>query len=160
MAAGAFAKAVAREPDKLRLRYQLIDALLNSGDTGRVGPACDEMLRDSGIRAIISRPWASPDSAGWPAWRSSSRRRSRSHTTWQRRRTTTLRVNILGNSGQWDLIAEYRARIVKDKPGDASAQFNLGFALAAQGKLNEASAAYREQLRLSPTAMPATTTSA
>ena len=44
VAAGAFAKAVDREPDKLRLRYQLIDALLNSGDTGRVGPACDEML--------------------------------------------------------------------------------------------------------------------
>ena len=60
------------------------------------------------------------------------------------------RVGILGNSGQWDLIAEYRARIVKDKPDDASAQFNLGFALAAHGKLEEASAAYREHIRLSP----------
>ena len=60
------------------------------------------------------------------------------------------RLGILQKSGQWDLIAEYWARIVKDKPGDASARFNLAFALTSQGNLDEASAAYREHLRLTP----------
>ncbi len=47
-AAGAFAKAVDKEPDRLRLHYQLIDALLKSGDTSRSGSACDAMLKQFG----------------------------------------------------------------------------------------------------------------
>ena len=37
------------------------------------------------------------------------------------------------------------ARIVEDKPDDASARHNLGYALLLQGKIDEAIAAYRRR---------------
>jgi WD40 repeat protein/serine/threonine protein kinase/Flp pilus assembly protein TadD len=150
VAAAAFARAVDREPGKLRLRYQLIDALLKAGDTRRVGLACDEMLARFGdssnrlqalgvagfcrlAKMAITEPAKIPVAHDLAAATDDN-----------------VRANILDQSGQWDLIADYRARIVKDNPADARAQFNLGFALSHLGKLDEASAAYREHLRLAP----------
>ncbi len=150
VAAGAFAKAVAREPGKLRLRYQLIDALLNSGDMGRVGPACDDMLARFGDSSDHLQ------ALGVAGFCRLARKATTEPSLIQVAHDLAAapddntRVGILGHSGQWDLIAQYRARIVKDKPEDASAQFNLGFALAAREKFDEASVAYREHLRLSP----------
>jgi WD40 repeat protein len=48
MASAALARAVEKEPGKLPLRYMLIDALLQSGDTSRIGSACDAMLKQFG----------------------------------------------------------------------------------------------------------------
>ena len=48
MAAEAFARAVEKEPEKIQLRYQLVDALLQAGDRSRVGPACDDILKRFG----------------------------------------------------------------------------------------------------------------
>ena len=50
MAAEAFARAVEKEPKEIRLRCQLVDALLQAGDRGRVGPACDDILKRFGNR--------------------------------------------------------------------------------------------------------------
>jgi WD40 repeat protein len=48
MAAEALARAVENEPGKLPLRYLLIDALVQSGDTSRIASACDAMLKQFG----------------------------------------------------------------------------------------------------------------
>ena len=48
MAAETFARAVEKEPQKIELRYQLVDALLQAGDRSRVGPACDDILKRFG----------------------------------------------------------------------------------------------------------------
>ena len=48
MASEALAMAAEKEPDKLPLHYLLIDALVQSGDTSRIGSACDAMLKQFG----------------------------------------------------------------------------------------------------------------
>ena len=57
MAAEAFARAVEKEPEKLQLRYRLIDALLQSGERAGSGPPATTSSSGSGTRAIPSRPW-------------------------------------------------------------------------------------------------------
>jgi WD40 repeat protein/tetratricopeptide (TPR) repeat protein len=48
MAAEAFARAIEKEPEKIQLRCQLVDALLQVGDRSRVGPASDDILKQIG----------------------------------------------------------------------------------------------------------------
>jgi eukaryotic-like serine/threonine-protein kinase len=48
MAAEAFARAIEKEPEKIQLRCQLVDALLQVGDRSRVGPASDDILKRIG----------------------------------------------------------------------------------------------------------------
>ncbi len=150
VAAAAFAKAVASEPGKLRLRYQLIDALLRSGDTRRVGRACDEMLARFGDSSDQLQALGIAGFCRMARMAITEPAKIQVVHDLAAATDDNARLGILSHSGQWDLIAEYRARIVKDKPNDASAQFNLGYALTRQGKLDEASAAYREHLRLAP----------
>ena len=150
MAAEALTKAVAKKPDDPQLRYQLIDALVKSGDTRRVGPACDDMLKRFGN---TGDPLQNLGVAGF------CRLAHQAVADPQKREAVHKlvmasdglnRVLALGQLGQWDLVFQGLAKIVEDKPDDASAHFHLGLALHLQGKTDEAIAAYREAIRLKP----------
>ena len=48
MAAEAFATALARDPGKIELHKQYIDAIVGAGDQSRIKPACDDMIKRFG----------------------------------------------------------------------------------------------------------------
>jgi tetratricopeptide (TPR) repeat protein len=150
MASEALTKAVAKKPDYPQLRYQLIDALLKSGDTRRVEPACDDMLKRFGN---TGDPLQNLAVAGF------CRLARQAVADPQKREVVhklvmaaepTVHVLRLGQLGGWDLVSEGLAKIVKDKPADASAHYRFGVALHMQGKTDEAIAAYREAIRVKP----------
>jgi WD40 repeat protein len=113
MAAQAFARAVANEPDKLQLRYQLIDAILQAGDRSRVGPACDDILKRfgnsgdpvqaiavTGLCRLASQALTDPE------------KRQAVHELG--RMTNDLRRGlVLGQYGQWDLVASSSQKLWK-----------------------------------------------
>ncbi len=150
MAAEALTKAAAKKPDDLQLRYQLIDALVKSGDTRRVGPACDDMLKRfgntgdplqalgvTGFCRLAHQATADPQ------------KREAVHKLVMESKGLN-RVLALGQLGQWDLVSQGLAKIVEDNPNDALAHCNLGFALYLQGKTDEGIAAFRKAIRLKP----------
>ena len=150
MAAEALTKAVAKKPDDPQLRYQLIDALVKSGDTRRLGPACDDMLKRFGN---TRDPLQNLGVAGFCRLAHQAvadpQKREAVHKLVMASKGINL-VLTLGQLGQWDLVSRGLAKIVEDKPDDASARYDLGNALRLQGKLDEAIAAYREAIRLKP----------
>jgi eukaryotic-like serine/threonine-protein kinase len=150
MAADALAKAVAKKPDDPQLRYQLIDALVKSGDTRRVGPACDDMLKRFGN---TGDPLKNLGVAGFCRLAHQAvadpQKREAVHKLVMESKGLNL-VLALGQLGQWDFVSQGLAKIVKDNPDDASAHVHLGLALYVQRKTDEAIAAYREAIRLKP----------
>jgi serine/threonine-protein kinase len=150
MAAEALAKAVAKKPDDPKLRYQLIDALVKSGDTRRVGPACDDMLKQFGN---TGDPLQNLGVAGFCRLANQAVADPQQREAVHKLVMTSdglNRVLRLGQLGQWDLVSHGLAKIVEDKPDDASAHLNLGLALYLQGKTDEAIAPFREAIRLKP----------
>ncbi len=150
MAAEALTKAVAKKPDEPQLRYQLIDALVKSGDTRRVGPACDDMLKRFGN---TGDPLQNLGVAGFCRLARQAvadpQKRESVHTVVMASKGL-IRVLVLGQFGQWDLVSQGLAKIVEDNPDDASAHYGLGVALYLQAKTDEAIAAFREAVRLKP----------
>ena len=122
MAAEAFARAVAKEPDNLQLRYRLIDALLKSGDTSRVGPACDDMLKRFGNTGDPLQALGVAGFCRLARWRSPIRRSARPSTTWPWQKTPMQRFLIQAKHGQWDLISQSLAKMVEDKPDNQGAR--------------------------------------
>ena len=122
MAAEAFARAVEKEPDNLQLRYQLIDALLKSGDRAGSDPPATTCSSGSGTRAILSRPWESPGSAGWPAWPITDPEKRQAVHDMAMAKTAMQRFLILAKNGQWDLISQQPGQDVEDKPDNPAAR--------------------------------------
>jgi WD40 repeat protein/Flp pilus assembly protein TadD len=150
MAAEALTKAVAKNPDDRQLRCQHIEALVNSGDTRRIGPACDDMLKRFGTTAdplqnlgVVGLCRLARQAVADPQKRKAVHKLVMASEGLNR-------VLTLGQLGQWDLVSQVLAKIVQDKPGDATAHYHFGIALYAQGKTDEAIAACREAVRLKP----------
>ena len=118
MAAEAFARAVEKEPEKIQLRYQLVDALLQAGDRSRVGPACDDILKRFGNNGRF-RP-GHGSHRGLPVGSASDHRsreapgRSRAGPGDQRPAAGL----VLGQYGQWDLVASVFTKHVEEKHTD------------------------------------------
>ena len=113
MAAEAFARAVEKEPEKIQLRYQLVDALLQAGDRSRVGPACDDILKRFGNNG---------DSVQAMAATGVCRLARQAITDPEKRQAVhelALATNelqrglVLGQYGQWDLVASVYTKHVK-----------------------------------------------
>jgi WD40 repeat protein/tRNA A-37 threonylcarbamoyl transferase component Bud32/tetratricopeptide (TPR) repeat protein len=114
-AAEAFARAVEKEPETIQQRYQLVDALLQAGDRSRVGPACDDILKRFGnsgdpIRALTVSGLC--------------RLASQAITDPEKRQAVhalALATNdlqrglVLGQYGQWDLVASIFTKVVEEK---------------------------------------------
>ena len=115
MAAEAFARAVEKEPEKIQLRYQLIDALLQAGDRSQVGAACDDFLkrfgnsgdpiRDllvTGLCRLASQAITDPE------------KRLAVHA-FALASNGEERVLVLGRYGQWDRVASVFTKFVEAK---------------------------------------------
>jgi WD40 repeat protein/serine/threonine protein kinase len=139
MAAEAFARAVEKEPDKLKVRYQLIDALLQSDDTSRVGAACDDVLKRFGI---ANDPFEATAVAGL------CRLAKQAITDAEKRRAVHemamagddgQRGFILAKHGQWDLVSRGLAKLVADHRDNWLARMWYCLSLLESGDI----AAYR-----------------
>ena len=118
MAAEAFARAVEKEPERIQLRYQLVDALLQAGDRSRVGPACDDILKRFGNSG---EPLRATAVAGLC-------RLARQAVTDPEKRQAVhdltvatfdlQRALVLGQYGQWDLVASIFTKVVEAKYTD------------------------------------------
>jgi tetratricopeptide (TPR) repeat protein len=118
MAAEAFARAVEKEPEKIQLRYQLVDALLQAGDRSRVGPACDDILKRFGN---------SGDPLQATAVAGLCRLAQQAITDPEKRQAVhdlalanfdLQRALVLCQYGQWDLVASVFTKIVEAKYTD------------------------------------------
>ena len=118
MAAETFARAVDKEPQKIELRYQLVDALLQAGDRSRVGPACDDILKRFGNSGDPLQAMAATGLC----------RLARQAVTDPEKRQAvhdlTLatfdlqRALVLGQYGQGDLVASVFTKLMEEKYTD------------------------------------------
>lgn len=118
MAAEAFARAAAKEPDNLQNRLLLIDALVQSGDSRRARPACDAMFKrfetsSDPFQALTALAVYRliPQAATEPEKRQAVHNLATAQSD-------PVRVSILARAGQWDLLAQSLAKILEDQPGN------------------------------------------
>jgi WD40 repeat protein len=117
-AAEAFARAVEKEPDKLRVRYRLIDALVKLGNRRLIGPACDEMVKrfgDAGdplqALGVAGLCRLAPQAIADPEKRRAVHEMAMASDD-------VGRAGILAKYGQWDLVGNALAKHVEDHPDD------------------------------------------
>ena len=118
MAAGLFARAVEQQPDKLRLHYQLVDALVQAGDRGRVVRACNDMFKRFGSSG---EPLEAMQVTGFcrlaPAAIRDQEKRQAVHelvpTIEALEGEVLERALVLGKSGHWDVVAAGSSKHVK-----------------------------------------------
>ena len=77
------------------------------------GPPATTSSSGSGTAAIPSRPWQSPGSAGWLRKRSPIRRSARPFTRLALATDDLQRSLVLGQYGQWDLVASVFTKVVE-----------------------------------------------
>ncbi len=115
-AAESFARAVAKQPEQLPLRYQLIDAMLHSEDPSGVGPACEDILKQFGS---VTDPLQAAGVAGLcrlgPQAISDLRKREAVHEMVMAP-DDFARVRILAKYEQWDLVSQGLSRLVESIP--------------------------------------------
>jgi WD40 repeat protein/serine/threonine protein kinase len=120
MAAEAFARAKEKEPDKLRVRFQLINALLQSGDTSRVGAACDDVLKRFGNAGdpLQAMAVAGLCRLATQAIIDPVKRRAVQVMAMVQDDSERLFILILASHGQWDLVSRGLDKFVEDHPED------------------------------------------
>jgi WD40 repeat protein/tetratricopeptide (TPR) repeat protein len=122
MSAEAFARAVKREPEKLDLRYQLIEALVNSGNKSQIEQACDEMVERF---MAMGNPEQALNAKGFSRLARMARTdRAKQPAVHEMvtARDDNARILILAKHSQWDLISECMARSVTDQHGNVAAR--------------------------------------
>jgi WD40 repeat protein/tRNA A-37 threonylcarbamoyl transferase component Bud32 len=135
MASEALARAVAKEPDNIQFRCRLIDAILKSGDTSRIGPACDDMVKRfgnsgdplqalavAGLCRLASQAIADPE-------------KHQAVHDMAIAKDTNERFLIQARNGHWDLISQSVAKIVEDKPDNTGARMWLLLSLLESGDI-------------------------
>ena len=135
LAVESFAWAVVKEPGDLRLRYQFIDALVKAGEASRIGPACSDLLERFGntgdpLEALVVAGFCR---LALLAMTDPGKRQATNEMLTAK--DDTGRLYILAKDGQWDLIDQYRGKILEAEPEDANTLQRVHFlAHALEGK--------------------------
>jgi tetratricopeptide (TPR) repeat protein len=117
-AAEAFARAVEKEPEKLQVRCQLIDALLKSGNASQVGPACNDILKRFGNTGVPLQAMAVAALCRLaPQAIADLEKRDAVHEM-AMAKDNAGRLAILAKYGQLDLVSHALAKAVEDLPDD------------------------------------------
>jgi tetratricopeptide (TPR) repeat protein len=118
MAAEAVARAVEKEPEKIPLHYQLVDALVQAGDRGRIGPACDDILKRFGHSGDPLQVMALNGLCRLAPLAITDREKQAVHELTVAN-NDAQRGLILCEYGQWDLVASGYTKHVEEKHTDA-----------------------------------------
>jgi WD40 repeat protein len=131
MAAEAFARAVEKEPEKIQLRYQLVDALLQAGDRSRVGPACDDILKRFGNKGGPFEVMAVTGLCRLARQAIADAEKSQAVHALAQATTADQWGLVLGQNGLWDLVAStYTKHVqVEDNNDDPRNLFCFGWSM-------------------------------
>jgi len=135
MAAEAFARAAAKDPDNLQLRYQLIEALVQAGDMRRVGPACNDMLKRFGNTGDLLQVLGVAGFCRLARTAETDPEKRQAVHDMAIANDSNARVLIQAKNGQWDLISQHLAKTVEDKPDNLAARMWLLLSLLESGDI-------------------------
>jgi WD40 repeat protein len=134
MAAGAFARAVEKEPDRPELRFQLIEALLYSADRSEVEHACDAMVKRFGETGNPLRTAATLFHRLARMAITDPGKRQAVHEI-ATAKDDNERLSILAKHGRWDVISQAMAKVVDDQTYNLEAQNLYLLSLVGSGDI-------------------------